>query len=59
MNDQYKKDENILKDIIKQNVKPNDINDELDIIIYYKNMKTKSLIMKNDLTQPTDRYLSV
>ena len=59
MNDQYKKDENILKDIIKQNVKPNDINDELDIIIYYKNMKTKSLIMKNNLTQPTDRYLSV
>jgi hypothetical protein len=55
MNDQYKKDENI----IKQNVKPNDINDELDIIIYYKNMKTKSLIMKNNLTQPTDRYLSV
>ena len=48
MNPQYKKDEKILKDIIKKNVKPANNN------IYYKNLKINKLIMYNDLTKDTD-----
>lgn len=55
MNDQYKKDEKVIKAIINNNVKPTTVNDELEIIIYYKNMKTKNLIMKNDITRISDK----
>ena len=30
----------------------------LEIIIYYRNLKTKNLIMKNDLSCPSDRLLT-
>ena len=41
MNGQYKKDEKVIKDIIKQNVKPTNENEKIDVVIYYKNLKTK------------------
>lgn len=55
MNQQYKKDEKVLKDIIKNNVKMVNTNDELKINVYYSNLKTKHLIMKNNLGQKLDK----
>ena len=54
MNPQYKKDEKILKDIVKKNVLPANINQEINTIIYYKNLKVNNLIIYNDLTKVTD-----
>lgn len=51
MSSQYKKDEKIMKDIIKRNVSTTDPNNKLKFCIYYKNLKTKNLIMKNNITQ--------
>ena len=38
MNNQYKKDEKIMKDIIRKNVKPANENDKMELIIYYRNI---------------------
>ena len=51
MNYQYKKDEKIIKDIIKKNVKRIDDIKVICIIIYYCNIRVKNLIMANDLTR--------
>jgi len=55
MNDQYKKDEKIMKDILKQHVNTNNENEKLELIIYYSNVKTKNLIMKNNSNKTTDK----
>ena len=44
-----------LKDIIKLNVKPTSNQEELDIIVHYKNLKTKYLIMKNNNCASEDK----
>ena len=54
MNPQSKKDEKILKDIIKKNFKPANNTHEINTIIYYKILKDNNLIMYNDLTKDTD-----
>ena len=54
MNSQYEKDEKIMKDIIKQNVKTTNNNEYLNLIIYYNNTKSKDLIMKNNLNFKND-----
>ena len=51
----YKKDEKVLKDIIKHNVKPTNNQEELDVIVYYKNLKTRDLIMKNNSCASQDK----
>ena len=50
MNKQYKKDKEIIKNIIKKNVT---VNNSYKIVthIYYQNQKVNNLIMKNKLTQ--------
>ena len=53
MNGQYKKDEKVIKYIIKQNVKPTNENEKIDVVIYYKNLKTKKLIMNNNMSRIT------
>ena len=58
MNGQYKKDEKVIKDIIKQNVKPTNENEKIDVVIYYKNLKTKNLIMKNNMTRTQDPLMT-
>ena len=45
MNQQYKKDEKILKYIIKKNVKPANNTQEINTIIYYTNLIVNNLIM--------------
>ena len=47
MSNNTKMDEKIIKDIIRQKTKCKDDNNKLDLIIYYKGIKTKSLIIKN------------
>ena len=42
MNDQYKKDKKIIKDIISNNVKTTDHDKRLKNIIYYRNCKVKN-----------------
>ena len=46
-------DEKILKDIVKNNIRPNGKNKKININIYYKNNKTHSLVMKNNHSPPT------
>ena len=47
MSSQYKTDEKVLKDIISKNVKGTGDN-VLKLHIYYQNMKTRNLVMKNN-----------
>ena len=42
MNSNYKKDEKIIKDIVKINVKTTQINSKLTLIIYYCNTKVNN-----------------
>ena len=51
MNTAYKVDEQVLKKIIHDNVKCKDENTKLNLIVYYKNTKTKSMVMRNNLTR--------
>lgn len=57
MNEQYKKDEKIMKNIITQNVKTNN-DEDLEFIIYYKNTKTRNLLMQNNLAKLPDKLLT-
>ena len=43
-------DEKIVKDAIRKNVKPTNEDDKKELIIYYQNIKTKDIIMKNSIT---------
>ena len=52
MNEQYKKDELIIKDI-KKNVTDNN-SYKIGTHIYYRNQKVNNLIIKNNLTQKND-----
>ena len=47
MSQDYRTEERIIKDIIYKNVKPTDPDTRLQLIIYYKNMKTSNLLIKN------------
>ena len=59
MDGQYKKDEKVIKDIIKKNIKPTNGNKKkIDVVIYYKNLKTKNLIMKNNMTKTQDPLMT-
>ena len=59
MNTGYKQDEKALKNILSQNVTPTNPNTKLNLIIYYKTMKTKSLVIKNSCLPPTDTLQEV
>ena len=48
----YKLDERILKDIITNNTRPTDPNKKLNLIIFYRNLKTHNLVIKNNLAKP-------
>ena len=44
----YKVDERVMKDIIKKNVTSKNKEEKLNLIIFYKNMKTNNLVIKNN-----------
>ena len=48
MNKKYKTDERILKNILDKNTKCIDPDKKLQLIIYYKNIKTKNFVIKNN-----------
>ncbi|MEL6606432.1 MAG: reverse transcriptase domain-containing protein, partial [Cyanobacteria bacterium J06614_10] len=48
MSTAYKEEEKAIKSIVSRNVKPNNDNNKIKLIIYYKSRKTKDLLMKND-----------
>ena len=50
----YKEDERALRTIIQEQVKPVNINSEINLVIYYKNRKSANLIMKNSPTSNSD-----
>ena len=50
MNSAYKVDEKVLKKIINDNVRCKSENSRLQFVIYYNNMKTKNLVMKNNMS---------
>ena len=47
----HKTDERIVTDIVNRGVIPTDKEDNIQLVIYYKNKKTSNLIMKNNLQQ--------
>ena len=48
----YKLDERIIENIVKQNTKCIDPNNKLKLSFYYRNKKTSNYIMKNNMTPP-------
>ena len=57
MNTKHKEDERVLKDILKENVILKNTHDRLKLVVYYKNMKTSNLVMRNN-TMKKPRELS-
>ena len=53
MNTGYKEDEKALRKIISLNVYLTNPETEIRLIIYYKNMKTQNLVLKNNCLPPT------
>ena len=51
---QYKKDEKQIKDIISRNCRTIDNAYKLQVIIYYRNLKTSSMVMRNNITDRND-----
>ena len=51
---EYKKDEEALRNIISENVKPTSESDKLSFIIYYKSKKSANFILKNNPSPPTE-----
>ena len=49
MHGNYKLDERVIRDIIRENTYCKDANQELKLIVYYTNKKTFNLVMKNNL----------
>ena len=48
MTPNYKADERALKQLIKRNVTPQNMEDKLQVVIYYKNRRASNLVMKNN-----------
>ena len=51
MNNRYKEDERVLKRIVSENVTLKDNRDRLKLVIFYKNMKSRNLVMRNNCTK--------
>ena len=57
MNNNYKTDETVIKNIIIKNVVPKKLSTKLDIVIYYKNRKTNQMVMTNNILAKGKRQL--
>ena len=51
MSKNYLHDEHAIKKIVRDNVKVKKCTDKLQVIVYYQNVKTCNLVMKNNLTR--------
>ena len=54
MSPSHKVDERVLQSIIHNNIIPTDDKASIDLVIYYKNTKTSSLFMKNNMSANPD-----
>ena len=52
----YKTDERALKSIIMNNVKSKSPNLKFDLVKFYKNKKTSSMVMKNSIGNETSKF---
>ena len=50
MSPAYKADEKALKTIIRRNLAPKNPNDQVKLVRYYKNPTTKSLVLRNNMS---------
>ena len=50
MSPAYKDDEKTLKTIIRRNITPKNPKDEVKLVIYYRNPTTKSLVLRNNMS---------
>ena len=50
MNSNYKRNEKAIRDVINNNVRLINQGERLQVVIYYKSIKTSNLIMKNNLS---------
>ena len=48
MNNKYKEDERVLRRIVRENVTLKDNHDQLKLVIFYKSMKSRNLVMRNN-----------
>ena len=55
MSDKYVQDEHAVKQIIRDNVKVKNPSDRLKFVIYYQNIKSCNLVMKNNMYKKTER----
>ena len=51
----YRKDEKCIKDIIMKNCKPVSENSDIKVLVYYKNPRTCSLVMRNNMSGNTGK----
>ena len=51
MNTKHREDERVLKRILKENVILKDKDDKLKLVVFYKNLKTRNLVMRNNMTK--------
>ena len=51
MSSGHKTDERVLKSIIENGVTPVDVNDTINLVIFYKSKKTSNLVMKNNIAE--------
>ena len=53
MSTAYKKDEKVLRDIVSKNCIPTKTDDNINLLIYYKNPSISSIVMTNNLSKDT------
>ena len=51
MNTKHREDERVLKKILKENVILKKKDDKLKLVVFYKNLKTRNLVMRNNMTK--------
>lgn len=51
MTSEYKKEEKSLQDIVMKNCKPKNPDHKINLVIFYKNPRISSLVMKNNLSE--------
>ena len=55
MHNNYQIEERAIKDIVYNNTKCHDKNSKINLIFYYKNLKTANLVMKNNMSPVTTK----
>ena len=57
MHTEYKTDEKVVKKILHANISCKDSSNKLNVVVYYKNAKSKDFVMKNNLYRKKGREI--